>query len=168
MSTVPPNLLPASSVMSVVEVFFFHVIHITAHLYWCVCVSVHPRSSSIPPNLWLAPSCPALPPLCFPFTDTVPPSLPSLASLQHFPGLCLPCWSRSDRGQTSERGRGGRRNVKLCLVPLLSKQHQPFLFFPHLLLRIPGSFSKRWQSMVSDSEVGTFDRHFMWQQMGVI
>lgn len=29
-------------------------------------------------------------------------------------------------------------------------------------------FSKRWQSMVSDSEVGTFDRHLMRQQTDVI
>lgn len=122
------------------------------------CLSVHLHSSSISSALRLARSCSALPPVCFPFTDLVPPSLPSspLFAAAFF-------WLVSLAGQgvtrAEEGGRGGCRNVKLCLL-ILSEYSITTLFW--LLLhpwpRILWSFSRRWQSMVSDSEVGPLDR----------
>lgn len=118
--------------------------------------SVHLHSSSIPSTLRLARSCSALPPVCFPFTDAVPPSLPSSLCCS----ILLIFVSLAGQGLTraEERGRGGCRNVKLLLI-LSDYSITTFwgggLFL--VLLYLLGSFSWRWQSVVSDSEVGPLD-----------
>lgn len=43
-----------------------------------------------------------------------------------------------------------------------------FVFFPTFFVQNSWVFSKRWQSMASDSEVGTFDRHLMRQLIDII
>lgn len=129
--------------------------------------SLHLRSSSITSNLWLAPSCSALPLVCFPFTDVVPPSLPFLFGAAFFWSLS-PLLDKEWRGQKREDEEdGGMSNsVSCCCCQNIALAF--FVFFSASFVQNSWSFSLRWHIMVSDSEVGTFDRHLMWQQMDII
>ena len=149
-----------------VFLFFFFPYHGTSILYAKMpqnSVSVNLHSFSIP--LWLAPSCSALPSVCFPFTDVVPPSLPSLFAAAFFWSLS-PLLDKEWHGQKTEEEED--RGMSNCLVLLLSKYSISLFCFSASFVQNSWVFSKRWQSMVSDSEVGTFDRHLMWQQIDVI
>lgn len=172
MYSVSPNLHPPSSVLCLYLTFFFfpcfsyHGISVLMYAKMPQnSVSVHLCSFSILSNLWLAPSCSALPSVCFPFTD-VPPSLPSPFAEAFFWSLS-PLLDKEWHGQKREEEEdGGMSNsVSCCYCQNIALA---FFVFLHFWFRIPGSFSKRWQSMVSDSEVGTFDRHLIGQEMDVI
>lgn len=129
------------------------------------CFGVYQCSSSIPwcimtPRPWLALSCSALPPVCFPFTDGVPLSLPSLFAAAFI-------WSFSPL-LVKERHRRRRRRQEcqiLSCADTLGLFHQTFLFSFLLLLllllqfSILAAYNKRWQSMGTNSEVGTLDRY---------
>lgn len=117
-------------------------------------------SSAFILHLFSPPACPVL--FCSAPRSV---SLSLISSLLPSPPLFAAAlfWLVSLAGQgvtrAEEGGRGGCRNVKLCLL-ILSEYSITTLFW--LLLhpwpRILWSFSRRWQSMVSDSEVGPLDK----------
>lgn len=105
---------------------------------WCrtvfLCfICVHPLSHNALwlPHPWLALSCSALPPICFPFIDSVPVSpFPSpLSSLQHSSDIFLSCWSRSDRGRGERRGGWQECQILSCADTLGLSLSTPLLFF---------------------------------------
>lgn len=108
------------SVMSVFDFFFFffcfsyHGISVLMYAKMPQnSVSVHLCSFSIPSNLWLVPSCSALPSVCFPFTG-VPPSLPSLFAEAFFWSLS-PLLDKEWHGQKREEEEdGGMSNSVSC------------------------------------------------------
>lgn len=89
-------------------------------------------------------------------TASLFPSPLSFSLLRHSSDLFLLCWSRSSRGRGERRtGLAGWHawTIPSCFLFFFSLL-SPFL----LLLSIVEAYDTRWQSLGSNSEVGTFDR----------
>lgn len=149
--------------------FFVSFSHLVTALEFCPvarrdgaeqCFCVHPSSRDA---LWLSTLGLSRPVLLCPqsvslsLTVSLFPS--PLYMLGHSSHLFLSCWSRSDWGR-GERRRGRQESQILSCADAFGLSLPTYLLLSLLLwFSILADYGKRWQSMGSNSEVGTFDRY---------